>query len=487
MKQLILLFIGLSITILLQAQVLKNVHVTAGGLYEALTATELSSITNLTLTGTINAWDIETIQGIPLLTELDLSQTTITATTIPGIANFPANWFPGPSIWKNSLNYGGLRKPLLTSLKLPSTLEVIGSDGFSGCSGLTSITIPPTVTTIGWSAFEGCSGLTSIAIPPSVTDINKYAFSYCSGLTEVSIPTSMTSISTGMFQGCSGLTSLTIPSSVTRIGNSAFTLCIGLTSLVIPPSVESIGNIAFFGCKNLTSIYSYRPVPINTANSFDDVIKSKCKLYVPFGSEALNAATEEWKGFTNIVGMPELKLSQTTANVEAKQGSTATVEITSNVPWTASSDQTWLTVYPTSGTGNQAFAFIADANPTSAARIATVTLNATGVDSQTIVVTQQTIPTGLNETEQNIAQFKCYPNPFMREMTIEIQNPRQAKMTVDIYNVAGQLIKNLLIGSINEQVNLMWNGTNDKGQQVQPGVYICKVNNQSRQLIYTQP
>jgi len=75
----------------------------------------------------------------------------------------------------------------------------------------------------------------------------------------------------------------------------------------------------------------------------------------------------------------------------------------------------------------------------------------------------------------------------MREMTIEIQNPRQAKMTVDIYNVAGQLIKNLLIGSINEQVNLMWNGTNDKGQQVQPGVYICKVNNQSRQLIYTQP
>lgn len=484
MKQVILLFIGLSLTFMLYAQVSITMNVTAGGLSEALTPTELSTVTSLTLTGTINVLDIESIQNqMPLITVLDLSQTTITATT-----GFSANWFPGPSIWKNSGNIGGLNKPLLISLKLPSTLEVIGSGGFSGCSGLTSITIPPTVTTIGWSAFEGCAGLTSIAIPPSVTNLNEYIFTGCSGLTEVSIPTSITNISKGMFQGCSSLTSLTIPSSVTRIESSAFTLCSGLTSLVIPASVESIGNIAFFGCKNLTSIYLYKPVPLNTANnSFDDAIKSTCTLYVPFGSVALYANTEEWKDFNNVVEMPELKLSQTTANLEAKQGSTATVEITSDVIWTASCDKSWITINPTSGTGSHTLAFIADANPAPDPRTAIVTFNAKGFDSKTIVITQQTNTVGLNELDQNFAQFKCYPNPFMAEMNIEIQNPRQAKIKVDIYNMAGQLIKNLLIGNTSEHVNLTWNGANEGGQQVQPGIYICKMNNQSKQLIFVKP
>ena len=490
MKSIILLLVSLSLTLTLtlDAQVSKTVNVTAGGLSEALTPTELSSITNLTLIGTINARDIQTIQNImPLLTELDLSQTAITATTIPGTADFRANWFPGPSIGRNSLNYLGLSKPLLTSLQLPSTLEVIGSGGLSGCSGLKSITIPPTVTTIGWSAFDGCTGLTSLTIPPSVTHIDEWAFSNCSGLTKVSIPTSMIFISKGMFSGCSGLTSLTIPSSITRIETSAFAFCSGLTSLVLPASLEYIGNTAFMTCKNLASIYSYRPVPANTANSFYYAIKSTCMLYVPFGSVALYAAVDEWKGFKNIVEMPELKLSQTTAKVEANQGSTATVEITSNVPWTASSDQTWLTVNPTSGTGNQAFIIIADVNHASAARTATVTLIVKGADPKTIVVTQQTIVTGVNETEQNIAQFKCYPNPFTQEIAIEIRNPKQEKVTVDIYNMAGQRIKNLLLGNTSEQMNLSWNGINEGGQQVPPGVYVCKVNQQSKQLVYSKP
>ena len=483
MKAIILLLVCLSLTFTLHAQVLKTVNVTAGDLSSALTPTELSSITNLTLIGTINALDIEVIQNqMPLLTELDLSQTTILATT-----NYRANWFPGPSIWKNSGNIGGLRKPLLTSLQLPSKLEVIGSGALSGCSGLTSIIIPSTVTTMGWSAFEGCTGLTSITIPPSVTGINEWVFSNCTGLKEFTIPTSITSINQGMFAGCSGFTSLTIPSSVTNIGMSAFTFCSGLTSLVLPASVEYIGNTAFMTCQNLTSIYSYRSVPANTSNSFYNAIKSTCILYVPFGSKVLYAAADEWKDFTHIVEMPEIKLSQTTASIEAEQGSTATVEVTSDVIWTTSCDQPWLTISPPSGTGNKTIAIIAAANPTSTARKAIVTLNASGINPQTVLIIQKTLTVGVIETEQNIAQFICYPNPFTQEIVLEIKNPKQEKVTVDIYNMAGQLIKNLLIGSVSDQVNLSWNGTNEGGRQVIPGVYICKVNQQSKQLIYTKP
>jgi len=485
MKQLILLFVGLCLAIVIEAQVVKTVDVTAGNLNTLLTPTEISTITSLTLKGTINAWDVQTIQNqMPLLSELDLGQTTITATIIPGTANFPANWFPGPSKWKNSLNYGGLNKPLLTRIELPFTLEVIGSGAFSGCSGLTSITIPPTVTTIGWSAFDGCKGLTSITIPPSVTDVNEWAFSNCGGLTEFSISGSMTSIVKGMFAGCSGLTSVTIPSSVTSIGQSAFTNCTGLTSILLPTTVENIGAFAFWECKNLTSIYSYRNVPAQISNIFDQIIKSTCILYVPFGSRTLYAAADEWKDFINIVELPDVILSSTNINIAGSPSSIATVELNSNVTWSAICDQSWLKLNTTSGNGNYTLGFIADANPNFVNRTASVTISAPGVGSKTIVITQQTLTVGLIETEQNIAQLKCYPNPFAGEITINIQNPKQARIKVDIYNMSGQLIKNLLISSTNEQENLRWNGTNEAGQKVSSGMYICKMNNKSKQLIF---
>ena len=102
----------------------------------------------------------------------------------------------------------------------------IGSDAFSGCSGLTSINIPNSVTSIGGSAFSGCSGLTSINIPNSVTSIGQYTFFDCSGLTSINIPSSVTSIGEWAFFDCSGLTSINIPNSVTSIGEKAFNLCI---------------------------------------------------------------------------------------------------------------------------------------------------------------------------------------------------------------------------------------------------------------------
>jgi flagellar hook assembly protein FlgD len=82
------------------------------------------------------------------------------------------------------------------------------------------------------------------------------------------------------------------------------------------------------------------------------------------------------------------------------------------------------------------------------------------------------------------AEFKCYPNPFSQEISIEIQNTNQEKITVEVYNMAGQRIKNLYRGNNNGKLVLKWNGTNDSGQKVAPGVYLCKVNDLTKQLIY---
>ena len=56
------------------------------------------------------------------------------------------------------------------------TITAIGSNAFSGCSGLTSIELPVGVTSIGDGAFFGCSGLTSIELPSGVTSIGDRAF-----------------------------------------------------------------------------------------------------------------------------------------------------------------------------------------------------------------------------------------------------------------------------------------------------------------------
>lgn len=123
----------------------------------------------------------------------------------------------GESHW-----YGWYRNYNPLDVVIPNSVNRIGSDAFSGCSGLTSVSIPNSVNEIGGGAFEHCSGLTSVTIPNSVTKIGWSAFLDCSGLTSVTIPNSDTSIEEYAFEGCSGLTSVTIPSSVKTIDKNTF-------------------------------------------------------------------------------------------------------------------------------------------------------------------------------------------------------------------------------------------------------------------------
>jgi len=100
MKSIIILFAGLCLTIILQAQVNKTVAVSAGKLKTLLTETELSTVTHLTLTGTIDARDIGTISEMHLLDNLDMSGTTIAAyndTLTPYPFYYPENTIPSKS------------------------------------------------------------------------------------------------------------------------------------------------------------------------------------------------------------------------------------------------------------------------------------------------------------------------------------------------------------------------------------------------------
>ena len=185
------------------------------------------------------------------------------------------------------------------------------------------------VTTIGASAFYECSLLKSVAIPNSVTCIKGGAFYDC-GLTSITIPQSVTSIGVSAFFKCSKLTSITIPNSITSIPACAFCNCIWLKDVTIGNNVTDIGYEAFSGCKRIESITCTATTPPTCVdregrdsiyNTFCEVNRSACKLYVLNSSVNLYKATGGWKGFKNILPIGATDVNVTDVVVEPTENS----------------------------------------------------------------------------------------------------------------------------------------------------------------------
>jgi hypothetical protein len=90
---------------------------------------------------------------------------------------------------------------------------------------------------------------------------------------------------------------------------------------------------------------------------------------------------------------PALTITPDNQNVTNAAGST-TFNITSNVSWTATSDQTWCTITNTIGIGNATLTVNYEANTTNSQRIANLVITGLGLSAKAATVTQQSaIPT----------------------------------------------------------------------------------------------
>jgi uncharacterized protein YjdB len=216
MKKILLLLLSCCFAVLLQAQVSKTVSCTAGGLSALLTSTEKSSITNLTLTGIIDARDFVTMRdNMPVLAVIDISGVAIVAfTDTQGQLSSQFLTYFANQISQSAFN----NKTSLTSIILPSSITSISSISFYGCTGITSIVIPTSVSQIGGQVFYGCTGLTSVTIASSVTEIGMSCFWGCTNLQSISCyssipPTLISSTNYGVFDGVNKNTcNLYIPS-----------------------------------------------------------------------------------------------------------------------------------------------------------------------------------------------------------------------------------------------------------------------------------
>lgn len=171
----------------------------------------------------------------------------------------------------------------LTNIEIPNTVTQIGAYCFAGCD-MTSINLPNTITYIGTQAFADCTKLKSITIPESVESMGTYVFSGCTSLTDVTLPNTITEIPNGCFDGCISLTDMCIPSNVTTIGMFAYRDCTGLTELIFPSNVTSVGTYSFRGCTNINKIVFNKNMTWG-ATSFFSI--SNAEIFIPDMDEGI--------------------------------------------------------------------------------------------------------------------------------------------------------------------------------------------------------
>ena len=245
MKKIILLTVVLLQVNALNAQVIKSINVsTPGTLTTLLSVDEKASITQLTVTGKLNARDFKCFRDeITNLAVLDISATTIDyysgfqGTRWGYNLVYPANEIPQWSFYDPDPIYS---KPKMT---------------------LTTVKLSPSLSSIGEGAFYDCPKLSQIIIPEKVMSIGNRAFDYCGSISN-----------------------LIIPNSVNEIGDGAFSMCRGLKTLMLGDGLVSIGGFAFSDCRQLTTItcLSY-PAPSLGRDCFFLVpqIIIKRSIYVP--------------------------------------------------------------------------------------------------------------------------------------------------------------------------------------------------------------
>ena len=289
------LLIFLTFSILGKSQIAKEINVeTAGSLSTLLTESEKSTVTDLTVTGTINALDIKCMRDqITYLTNIDLSDANIAA--FDGIAlssvsySYPANEMPRSSFYNGT---AGKAKITLVSILLPSSLTSIGEYAFYLCENIKSINIGNLITNIGSRSFMGCYGLTAVTMGPSVITIQREAFQYCYALKNITFSENITYIGEDAFTHCA-IDKVVFPNSMTTI-DDAFRQCDYLKEVTIPTSITNISNWAFEYCYGLNTIFSLNTTPpVCEAYSFY-LVPNVTSVYVPASSVNAYKSAPVW-------------------------------------------------------------------------------------------------------------------------------------------------------------------------------------------------
>lgn len=147
----------------------------------------------------------------------------------------------------------GCEKMTLTRKELPASLQFVGGGAFSGCKNITALVFSDAFIGCGQSAFEGCSSLAELTLSSAVQSLGSRAFADCVMLQTVLLPSDapLALLSSELFKGCKALKEITLPEGVTTVDTAAFGECSSLEKVFFGSRLEIVGKDAFAGCTAL--------------------------------------------------------------------------------------------------------------------------------------------------------------------------------------------------------------------------------------------
>ncbi len=75
-----------------------------------------------------------------------------------------------------------------------------------------------------------------------------------------------------------------------------------------------------------------------------------------------------------------------------------------------------------------------------------------------------------------LALHSNYPNPFNPSTTINFSVPKTAPVKLNIYNIRGQKVKELIDSTLEYgKHSIVWNGRDDGNRSVASGVYFARL------------
>lgn len=457
MKKVSFIFLFMLLVASLQAQTSKSVNISAGGLKASMTDSELSSVTDLKVTGTIDARDFKTMRDLmPKLSVVDLGSVSIAyykgdeGTYNYGSAEYAANAIPQEAFYNKQTLTKVIALPqvteisyrsfcccyYLTSIMLPSSLKIIREEAFDHCLFLPDISLPSGLNQILKMAFASCNSLKSLDIGPNVGiqvrafqdsyidlkidpanpyyvysegilyDKKQTEIGYCNGNKrgKYIVPSTVKTIKEGAFLW-NGLSSILVQEGTTTIETIAFNADAGSLECVFYPKSVTTLQSDFNNCKHLKAFCTYANTPVVAPDGmfkYTDV--NKCVLYVPKGSSSAYKAANIWGSFKNIVEGDGFWISGVKDTISGQATSSTHIKSYSNAKLNTKSNQSWLTVSPAqTSLGDELLTFTATENSTIAPRKGIVTISLPGGSSQTIEVVQAKGPEKLSVSTSSIS------------------------------------------------------------------------------------
>lgn len=190
----------------------------------------------------------------------------------------------------------------VSSVFIPATVTSIGNGAFSYCRFLATVTFAEgsQLKSIGASAFFGSEYehpiFTEIKIPDSVETIGSRAFYWCRNLRKITLPSALKTLPLSTFTYCTSLSDVYLPASLTDIGSNIFFQCSSLTNIYYAGSLAQWSQINVD--KDFLSVCSANLITTDYTVYFNDESPD-------FFNLIKKVTITQYKGTENTTAIPE--------------------------------------------------------------------------------------------------------------------------------------------------------------------------------------